>query len=58
MKVSGQRLWGLDIAIHHTFPGVNLRTPEEKGANLTSTFNRALALKGAEGGEGFGPYLY
>lgn len=38
-----------------TFPGTNRLTPLANGANLTSTFNRAFALKGAEGGVGFGP---
>lgn len=40
-----------------TLPGTNLRDPEAKGANLTSTCSRAFGLKGALGGVGFGPYL-
>lgn len=38
-----------------TLPGAKRLTPDEKGANLISTFSRALGLKGAEGGVGLGP---
>ena len=40
-----------------TLPGTKRLTPLANGANLTSTLRRALALKGALGGVGFGPYL-
>lgn len=40
-----------------TFPGTNLLTPEEKGANLTSTLSFAFGLKAVESAVGLGPYL-
>lgn len=45
----------LTARISLTFPGANLRVPDENGASLTSTLRRAFALKGAEGGVGLGP---